>query len=569
MLYLIVVWIVLTVIFLSIGIALLNWLKADGIERKGDRFILGIWLGIAAICFSLHVVSIALPISPLVGGAIALSLVVIACLSPSTRTELAGFWSMLSASKVIVFLALAGAISAMMAQPIIWEDTGLYHYGAIRWIAQYGAVPGIALIHDRFGFTSSWFAIAAPFNAPAFGFRGGTVMNGFILTITCLHAIVCLFRVYRQKANLSDWFIIVWSLFVLPFLILTPLMSEILISPSPDIPIFFLIGIVSWSILTIFTQKKVKDSSLFGTEFIPLLLASTAFSIKLLAIPLFVVASISYLVRDRFSLSKIIEKVAVIGTLILPTLVFGIVTSGCPLYPSTLMCLNVPWLISSEQAIKTAEITRGWSAWMGTRSPQENYFLWLIEKLWIWFSSSNSNQLMTILTITSLISSWQIYKQLKKSQNFYYLELLAIGWIGIIFIFTQAPSGRFGMGYFLVINVVFLAQFCEDNINFLKKNQRKILLFIILAGASYLLISSLKRAKMTYLVFPAQLGVPQVTTAKINDVQYYYPVNYKSELCWAAELPCSLGPLEYSIKLRNPEKGIQEGFIRARTSSRN
>jgi hypothetical protein len=517
----------------------------------------------------LHVVSIALPISPLVGGAIALSLVVIACLSPSTRTELAGFWSMLSASKVIVFLALAGAISAMMAQPIIWEDTGLYHYGAIRWIAQYGAVPGIALIHDRFGFTSSWFAIAAPFNAPAFGFRGGTVMNGFILTITCLHAIVCLFRVYRQKANLSDWFIIVWSLFVLPFLILTPLMSEILISPSPDIPIFFLIGIVSWSILTIFTQKKVKDSSLFGTEFIPLLLAITAFSIKLLAIPLFVVASISYLVRDRFSLSKIIEKVAVIGTLILPTLVFGIVTSGCPLYPSTLMCLNVPWLISSEQAIKTAEITRGWSAWMGTRSPQENYFLWLIEKLWIWFSSSNSNQLMTILTITSLISSWQIYKQLKKSQNFYYLELLAIGWIGIIFIFTQAPSGRFGMGYFLVINVVFLAQFCEDNINFLKKNQRKILLFIILAGASYLLISSLKRAKMTYLVFPAQLGVPQVTTAKINDVQYYYPVNYKSELCWAAELPCSLGPLEYSIKLRNPEKGIQEGFIRARTSSRN
>jgi hypothetical protein len=578
MLYLIVFWIVLTVIFLSIGIALLNWLKADCIERKGDRFILGIWLGIAVICFSLHVASIVLPVSPLVGGAIALSLVVIACLSPSTRTELAVLWSMLSAAKIILFLALACAIAAIMAQPIIWEDTGLYHYGSIRWIAQYGAVPGIALIHDRFGFTSSWFALAAPFNAPAFGFRGGTVMNGFVLTITCLHAIVCLFRAYCQRANLSDWFIIVWSLFVLPFLILSPIMSEILISPSPDIPLCFLTGIVAWSILLISARKKIQDSSLLGTEFIPLLLAITAFSIKLLAIPLLVVTSVSYLVRDRFSISKIIGKVAVIGTLILPTLVFGIITSGCPLYPSTFMCLNVPWLVSSEQAIKTAETTRGWSAWMGTRSPQENYFLWLIEKLWIWFSFSNLNQLMTILTITSLIGAWQIYKHLKKSQNFYFLELLAIGWIGIIFIFTQAPSGRFGMGYFVVINAVFLGQFCEKNLDSLNKNLRKILLFLILAGASCLLISSLKRAKITYLVFPPQLGVPQVTTAKINDVQYYYPVNYKSELCWAAELPCALGPLEYDIKLRNPEKGIQEGFIRDsakrsakgdRTSSRN
>lgn len=569
MLYLIVVWLVLTVIFLSIGIALLNWLKVDCIERKDDRFILGIWLGIAVTCFALHFASITLPLSPLVGGAIAFSLVVISCLSSSTRTELAGFWSMLSASKVIVFLALAGAISAIMAQPIIWEDTGLYHYGSIRWIAQYGAVPGIALIHDRFGFTSSWFALAAPFNAPAFGFRGGTVINGFILTITCLHAIFCLFRVYRQKANLSDCFIVVWSLFVLPFLILSPIMSEILISPSPDIPLLFLTGNVAWSILLISARKKIQDSSLFGTKFIPLLLATTAFSIKLLAIPLFVVASVSYLVRDRFSLSKIIKKIAVIGTLILPTLVFGIVTSGCPLYPSTFMCLNVPWLVSSEQAIKTAETTRGWSAWMGTRSPEENYFFWLIRKLWIWFSYSNLNQLMTILTITSLIVSLQIYNRLKKSQNFYFLELLAIGWIGIIFIFTQAPSGRFGMGYFVVINAVFLAQFCENNLNFFNKNQRKIILFLILAGASYLLIYSLKRAKMTYFVLPPQLRFPQVTTAKIKDVQYYYPVNYRSELCWAAELPCALGPLEHDIKLRNPEKGIQEGFIRDRTSSRN
>jgi hypothetical protein len=569
MLYLIVVWIVLTVIFLSIGIAFLNGLKADCIERKGDRFILSIWIGIAVLCFSLLAASIAFPLSPFVGGTIALSLVIVSCLFPSVRTELTIFWSSLSATKIVGFLTLVIAIAAMMAQPVTWLDTGLYHSGAIQWLARYGAVPGVALIHDRFGFTSSWFALAAPFNDPSFGFRSSTVTNGFVFAIACLHSLICLFRVYRQRANVFDWFIIVWSFFVFSLLIFSPSMSKMLVSTSPDIPIFFLIGIVTWSILLISNQKPIQNSSLFGINFIPLLLAITAVSIKLTAIPVLMVTSVSYLVRDRISIPQLIGKIAVIGTLLSPMLVVGIVTSGCPLYPSTFMCVNVPWLVSAEQAIKTAEITKGWSAWMGTRSPQENYFFWLVERLWNWFSFSNLNQLMTILTITSLISSWQIYKNLKKLPKLHYLELIALGGLGIIFIFTQAPSGRFGMGYFMVINVLGLALYGNDKINFILESKRKILLFIIFLTSSYLLISSLKQSKIPNLFLPPQLQFPKVITAKINDVQYYYPVNYQSEVCWTAELPCALGPLESDIKLRNPKKGIRSGFVRTRTSLRN
>jgi hypothetical protein len=167
------------------------------------------------------------------------------------------------------------------------------------------------------------------------------------------------------------------------------------------------------------------------------------------------------------------------------------------------------------------------------------------------------------LTITSLISSWQIYKASRKLPSLHCLDLIAIGGLGIIFIFTQAPSGRFGMGYFIVINAIFLALFCEQKINFYLKFQGKIRLFIPLVGISFLLISSLARAKSSYFVLPAQLRFTQVTTAKINDVQYYYPVNYQSEVCWAAELPCALGPLEPNIKLRNSKKGIRGGFVRS------
>ena len=33
-----------------------------------------------------------------------------------------------------------------MTQEITWVDTKLYHLGAIRWLSDYGIVPGIALI---------------------------------------------------------------------------------------------------------------------------------------------------------------------------------------------------------------------------------------------------------------------------------------------------------------------------------------------------------------------------------------------------------------------------------------
>ncbi|MGB7441936.1 MAG: hypothetical protein WA919_12765 [Coleofasciculaceae cyanobacterium] len=50
-------------------------------------------------------------------------------------------------------------------------------------MSEFGAVPGIALIHHIFSFTSSWFALAAPLNAEVFGSHDSAVTNGFIFFI--------------------------------------------------------------------------------------------------------------------------------------------------------------------------------------------------------------------------------------------------------------------------------------------------------------------------------------------------------------------------------------------------
>ena len=43
-------------------------------------------------------------------------------------------------------------------------DTGLYHAQAIRWIEEYGVVPGLANLHSRFGYNSASFALSAFFS---------------------------------------------------------------------------------------------------------------------------------------------------------------------------------------------------------------------------------------------------------------------------------------------------------------------------------------------------------------------------------------------------------------------
>lgn len=68
-------------------------------------------------------------------------------------------------------------------------DSDLYHAQSIRWIEEYGIVPGLGNLHERFAYNSSFFALSALFS---FKFLLGTSMhsmNGlfaFLLSITCM-----------------------------------------------------------------------------------------------------------------------------------------------------------------------------------------------------------------------------------------------------------------------------------------------------------------------------------------------------------------------------------------------
>jgi hypothetical protein len=577
MLYLIVVWTALTFVCFTIGIALLNALKVECFERRGDRFIVAVWLGIATLCFLLLSASLIIPLSSLFGGALAVGLTIICLLSPQTRTALAAFWSQKSSLEIFGFFGLALAIAALSAQPVTWIDTGLYHYGAIRWLGEYGAVPGVALIHDRFAFTSSWFALGAPFNASWFGDRNSTLLNGFVFFLACFHLIISLTYASKKQAKLSDLFNICWLVLLISLLIVYPWMSDVRVSPSPDIPVHLMTGLIPWTFLVISTHQP-KNSQSFNAWLIPLFLAAIAVTIKIMAAPLLIVAYFNYLLQGRIKISKVILGSFLAFFLLLPMFTFGVIASGCPLYPKTTLCFDVPWLIPAQEAVRTAGMTTRWGDWYGDSPSNQNDWLWISKQLLSWFKYSISNQFMAFSAVCSSIFSVIILKNTKDKKAFQgYFLVIATGIVGILFILTQAPTIRLGLGYFLVIPALFFAFLIEK----LSENKfkwfsafvspllfSKLALLIPIFLISLGLVIQIWGQKPTDVLLPPEIKQVSLTSDRINNLEYFYPKDYNIEVCWGAKLPCALGPLKRDIQLREPQKGIRGGFVFVDKSSK-
>ncbi|MFW5766536.1 MAG: LIC_10190 family membrane protein, partial [Coleofasciculus sp.] len=461
MLYFMITWLFLIGVCFSIGTAIVNWLKADHIDRRGDRFITAVWLGIIVLCISLLATSLILPLSSAVGLVLALGLVALSLLSQSTRSELAALRSILSPSLIVGFITLELIIAAFTSQKIVWFDTGLYHFGSIRWMSQFGAVNGLALINGKFGFTSSWFALAAPLTSPIFGSRVSAITNGFVFLIAILQSLITLNQIVSRKGRLSDWFLLIFS--AIAILVYTGTAftgSPILISFSPDVTVAFLIGVTAWSILVIShsAQSSLRDTDaktpLLDAKTIPLILSAGAVTVKLSALPLLPIGFLFYLMGNQLKLKikRLLTGSAITLLILSPIVLYSLTTSGCPLYPSTFMCLDLPWSVPIEEAIKETKPIKFW--WVFSDS-DESGLTAIALGVWRWLKGSIKSQIMALITIFVIVFSIPIFRQFKKHLKLGTAWIVLLGLLGITFILLQSPLLRFGLGYFLLIPALF------------------------------------------------------------------------------------------------------------------
>jgi len=78
-------------------------------------------------------------------------------------------------------------IAYSASRPVTWFDSVTTHLSQVRWISDYGAVPGLANLYPKLGFDSAFHTFAALVNHGPWRDRAAHVAVSFVFCMLLLH----------------------------------------------------------------------------------------------------------------------------------------------------------------------------------------------------------------------------------------------------------------------------------------------------------------------------------------------------------------------------------------------
>lgn len=225
--------------------------------------------------------------------------------------------------------------------PLIMDDTESYHIQMVQWIEQYGSVPGIANLHERFGFNSSWFSSIAVFHFSFKKINNFTALNGTLSLWFCTYFISLAFN--RYKSNAAVCFAALFTL-ILSFASWPIIRGN---AATTNYDYISMLIVVVLCIETYLYASKEQDFN-FSSEW--LIWPVYLFTVRIINFPLLLISIFAavYLLRNnrwqRFIVFSFISAL-----LVFPFITRNIIVSGYPFYPSPFMdYFNVDWKTPPE-----------------------------------------------------------------------------------------------------------------------------------------------------------------------------------------------------------------------------
>jgi hypothetical protein len=376
-------WIAVAAALVGIG-ALVRRL-AGRPARSADDWLSGFWLGLGATVCVLQVWQLALPVDRRALGLLS------ALGALGILREGAGPWVLVARGvrrHALAVLALGTATAWLALQALGGPrngDSGLYHVPTMAWHLAHPLPPGLGNLAAPFAYNQSYFLWVALLEVGPLAGRGSHVTNALFVVALLALVLLAVSRLARPRACApADAF---YAL-LLPGVL--PLGLDInLTSPSPDIAVYTL-GVVLAGELVRFLTTGRRFADLAGLA----LLAGIAPPLKLslggLAAATGLVAGVAWL-RARPRDAGLARAGAVIGVIAVLApgawMIRGIVLSGYPLYPSTLLAVAVDWAVPYETVVAESKLIRYWNGvegwwWVAWRDPQW-FVRWLPTLDWL------------------------------------------------------------------------------------------------------------------------------------------------------------------------------------------
>lgn len=587
MLYTLIIWNIVLVSCSFTGLWVLGCLKVKDLMAPSERLILAAWTGLALQCLGFLTLALFIPLNPV--GPV---LILVSCLTPflhwlgrywqpqnrpRLRRQFQDFWIRLGLPLVLIEIIWA----IFSARPITWFDSGVYHLGAIHWLSDYGFVPGLALINNKLGFISSWFAFSAAITPSFLGDRIGSVSNTFLIVLV-IYTLLILFNKGRDRSESLPFS----SIFLATYLIALTLAyvfsqvtgREILTSFAHDMPVNYMVGIVSWSVLVtsrLWSHAIVEQQDRYWRLFIiPLGLSCIIVTIKMTGLFLIPVILDLFLSKVPGSFKKVhhwLIGMGLISLLLLPLGSAQAITSGCLFYPSQSLCLPFPWTVPAEAISQEAEvITRGGlllDAAQQThtnRHPNHHSLANIARQVLskdLWLGKRDDLLSPLLLGFSFIFGSKRLLQ--RKGKNPGENWVLISGILGSCFVVGLNPqvSFRFGMGILLLVPAYWIATVLVARAAKSTLPGRRTKTWLAPGLACLVMVFNLKLIHSYFLLPPSPSIQPDLARATSNQIAYYYVKGGDHYSCWYAPLPCSPGPLDKQIHLRDASLGLRGGFV--------
>ena len=442
----------------------------------------------------------------------------------------------------------------------IHYDTDLYHAQSIRWLEEYGIVPGLGNLHERFAYNSSFFALSALYSLKFVLGESMHTMNGFIaliLSITCLPIV----NSWKNKQfGLADYARIgaIYYLMVI--------MDEV-VSPASDYAVMMVIFfiVIKW-------LDALKEDSRTIAPFALLCVAGVyALTLKLTAgLILILLIKPAYMLIKQKRIKEILIYLGMGLLVAVPWFARTVLISGWLLYPFTALDLfHVDWKMDAALIDVDSMQIKVWGRAL--------YDIGLIDTPitgWFpnWFMSTltGMEKLLIIGALAAAAATILIAIVIVLGRRFRHLEALLVMvtmLCSYAFWQTSAPLMRYGYAYVLLLALVVfgwcmnvLLAYKDGTKRSFKKVCHRTVYAAFLVYGIYKAFMVVDYFGSCYLsncyIWQEDYGTYELESYEVNGVTFYYPV--VGDRTGYDYFPASIAKVDLEFR----GETIEEGFRR-------
>jgi len=483
------------------------------------------------------------------GILLAVCAVVLFLLHRQIRRSLGDWWRETSRIKKVLLPILFLLWAYFSSRGYMAYDSDLYHAQSIRWMEEYGVVPGLGNLHERFAYNSAAFAVNALYSMKWLLGRSLHTASGFFALLLSATALE-LGRTWKEKKlRLADYAMIGAVYY------LVTIWDEVT-APSSD----YLIMCTLFFIVIKWLLCLERDSSAAGEKLVPYGLLCVAgvyaLTLKLTAglILLLVIKPAVSLIRGK-RWREILLYLGLGLLVCLPWMARTVVISGWLLYPFPALDLfSVDWKMPAGPIAVDAAQIKTWG-----RALYDARLVDLPMHQWVpgWFSTTLSGmEKLLILGDLACILLFVIYAVFslvkKRKENLDVLLVLATVISSYAFWQYSAPILRYGYAYVLLVDLLMAGVILQ------KLRRQRILYALICLYGGYKLVMMGDYIRGNYLVdayiWQQDYGSYEVVSYELGGITFYAPA--MGDRAGYDYFPAA--PTQPEIELRG--EGLKDGF---------